>query len=104
MNLLFLHRPFPCPPSPQIRLEQEEDTFTSLTAGVFVLWERQRVCTAGGSLEVSLSRVHSVEDVGRARQDRRHKPRWTRGPALCQLCLCRDVTSGGLTGFGLVYS
>lgn len=70
MNLLFLYGPFPCPP--QIRLEREEDTFTSLTAGVFVLWERQRVCTAGGSLEVLLSGVHSVEDVGRARQDRRH--------------------------------
>lgn len=65
--------PMPALPS-NLDWKREEDTFTSLTAGVFVLWERQRVCTAGGSLEVLPGGVHSVEDVGRARQDRRHKP------------------------------
>lgn len=56
----------------------EEDTFTSLTTAVFVLRERQRVCAAGGRLEVLPSRVRSLEGAGRVRRDGRHEP-----PLLC---------------------
>lgn len=52
----------------------EEDTFTSLTTAVFVLMERQRVCTAGGRLEVPPSRVHSLEGARRVRRDGRQEP------------------------------
>lgn len=62
-------RTFPCPPrTPGHRHEGEDHTFTSLTGRVFVRWERQRVCTAGGSLEVCLSGARDLG--GSARQDR----------------------------------
>lgn len=66
------HNP-PQPPKKE-KPRGEEDTFTSLTPAVFVLRERQRVCTTGGRLEVLPSRVQSLEGAGRMRRDGRHEP------------------------------
>lgn len=66
--------PRPSSPEKKKKPRGEEDTFTSLTAAVFVLMERQRVCTAGGRVEVLPSPVHSLEGARRVRRDGRHEP------------------------------